>query len=97
MTMPKRREGGTRAFFLNVVGRPLLFVFWAMVLWGTFYDLVLLHAVFEHGIYGAFSRALSGTDKTAAMANLLSALLAVLVWTSVAVLVWWSARERRRL
>ena len=93
--MSKPLKSQVREFALSVIVRPLLFVFWSLVLWGTFYGAALLYAVVREGPTAAVARALGGNDALAARANLALVGLAVLVWTAVALVVR-AHRARRR-
>jgi hypothetical protein len=73
-----------------VVGRPLLVVFWVLVLWGTLYDVVLLRAAFVEGPIRALQRTVSGRDIAAGLVNLGLAALAPVVWALVGLAVWRS-------
>ena len=82
-------------FFIYVVLRPLLFVFWSFVLWGTFYGGVLLYHAILDGPAAAVERAQSGKDQLAARLNVGSVYLAMVVWTIMG-LVWARVRARKR-
>jgi hypothetical protein len=82
---PERKER-----LLLVVGRPLLVVFWALVLWGTLYGVVFLHVAFVDGPRAAFERSLSGRDVGAGFLDLALVVVAVVVWSVVGVTVWRS-------
>ena len=84
--MTPEDEGRER--LIQVVGRPLLVVFWALVFWGTLYAAAFLHAAFEDGPRAALERVLSGPDVGVGFVNLALAALAVLVWGLVVVAVW---------
>lgn len=71
-----------------MVGRPLLVVFWALVVWGTLYCGVFLYAAFVDGPRAALERTLFGRDVGAGLLNLALAGLAVVVWSLVGVIVW---------
>ena len=71
-----------------MVGRPLLVVFWVLVLWGTLYDVVLLRAAFVEGPIRALQRTVSGRE--AGLVNLGLAALAPVVWALVGLAVWRS-------
>ena len=77
-----------RARLRQVVGRPLLVAFWALVLWGTLYGGVLAHAALLDGPRAALARTLSGPDAGAGFLNLALAALAIAVWGFVAAAVW---------
>jgi hypothetical protein len=90
-----RNDSHPGDFFIYVVLRPLLFVFWSFVLWGTAYGGVLVyHAVFE-GPRAVIQRALSGKDQLAGYVSVGSVFLAIVVWTIVGI-VWSRARARKR-
>jgi hypothetical protein len=75
-------------WLLYVVGRPLLVVFWALVLWGTLYLFVFVHAALDEGPRVFLQRTLSGRDKLAGLANLGLAILAPVVWGLVGLAIW---------
>lgn len=77
--------------------RPLLVVFWALVLWGTLYCGLLVHAACVDGPRAALERALSGRDVGAGFLNLALVVVAVVVWSLVGMAVWSRrASEARR-
>jgi hypothetical protein len=85
----------SRDVLVYVVGRPLLFVLWSLVAWGTVYGLVLLWAIVDRGPVAAFHQALS-TDAVGGVANLSLAGVAGLVWALVGLAVWRGRTRRRR-
>lgn len=89
-------EGRRRERILQVVARPLLLVFWALVLWGTLYCGVLLHAAFVDGPRAAIARTLSGRDLGAGLLSLALAALAVVVWGLAGVAAWRHRRGARQ-
>lgn len=68
-------------------GRPLLFVFWTLVVWGTVYAAVFLFAVLADGPRAAVARATAGPDGAVGVANLAVAVLAVGTWSVVGALL----------
>jgi hypothetical protein len=94
------QEAEPREWLLHVVGRPLLVVFWALILWGTLYGAVFLHSAFEEGLTPALLRTLSGRDAAAGVINLALAALAPVVWCLVIIALWQNrldaARKRGR-
>jgi len=70
-----------------VFARPALFVFWVLVLWGTFYGFALAYAIVAEGT-GAFRRAISGDDPLGGVVSLMAATLAVVVWTTLGALAF---------
>ena len=79
--------------FAAVVGRPLMFVAWVLILWGTLYGVALAYAIATAGL-GAWQRALSGGDRLGGLLSVLSAAAAVVVWSALAIL--WLVRRRSR-
>lgn len=69
------------------VGRPLLFVFWTLVVWGTVYAVLFAFAVVTDGPGDALARATTGPDRAFGIANLTLASVAILVWITVGVAV----------
>lgn len=94
-----RFEDERRGWLSSVIGRPLLLVFWSLVLWGTLCDLVLVEAACVEGPGAALQRALSDGDVVAAYANLGLAAVAPIVWGLVGIALWpgrpSAGRERR--
>jgi hypothetical protein len=80
--MPGRR---LRDVLIFAVGRPLLFVFWALILWGTFVAAALAWTSFWRGPVEAIRATLDGSGFLG-MANLGLAVLAVTVWIIVVIL-----------
>jgi hypothetical protein len=74
--------------WLQSVGAPLLFVFWALVVWGTLYGGLLLMAIAAEGTAAVVQRVLSGRDRLATFINLGSAVIAPVVWLVVGIAVW---------
>ena len=62
-----------RDFLTYVVGRPLMFVFWAFILWGTLYLGVLVVGAIAQGRARTWHQTLSGKDPLAGIANLVLA------------------------
>jgi hypothetical protein len=83
-------------FLIYVVGRPLLLVFWSLVVWGSIYGLALLYAVVVDGPAEALRQALSGRDHLAGVTNLALAGFAMIVWSTVGVVIWRSRLSRRQ-
>jgi len=73
---------------IYVVARPLMFVLWMLVLWGTLYGGALLYAVVREGSWEALRRAVSGRDAAAGVVSLIATGVALVVWSLVAVVVW---------
>ena len=92
-------EGGGRlqALFFAAVVRPLLFVFWSLVLWGTFVAAALLWTALTGGPAAAMA-AILNRELSPALggANLGLAVLAVAVWVVVVVLARRGGRDGRR-
>jgi type VI protein secretion system component VasK len=83
-------------FLIYVIGRPLMLVFWSLILWGTFYGCALLYAVILRGPTVALKEAMAGRDRLAGVGNLTLTACAVVVWSFVGVAVWTVRRARRR-
>ena len=79
-----------REALLQGLGGPVLFVFWALVFWGTLYAALLLVAVVQEGATTVFQRVLSSADHMASYVNLCTAGLAPVVWLIVGIAVWRS-------
>jgi hypothetical protein len=90
--VPRELRSEVREFVLSAIVRPLLFVVWALVAWGTFYFAVFAYAAIVDGPGPALRRALGGSDPLAGRVNVGLAILAVVVWSVVALAV----RARRR-
>jgi hypothetical protein len=92
-TRDARRDRAT-GIVAALIARPLLFVFWIFVLWGTPYAMALVYATVVEGPH-PLERALSGRDPMLGGVNLIAAALAVVVWgtISVSMAVQW-ARKR---
>lgn len=80
---------------IQMVGRPLLLVFWSLILWGTFYGLILIHAAIREGPGTVLQRVLAGRDLLGGLLNLGLAASAAVVWLGVAI-VGWRNRSRGR-
>jgi hypothetical protein len=91
----KRTDSRASDFVLYVVVRPLLFVFWSLVLWGTFYGLALLYHVVVDGPTISFERVLAGRDVLAGRVNIALVGVAGVVWTVVFLAVHVRRRSRR--
>jgi hypothetical protein len=68
-----------------VIARPLMFVFWSLILWGTLYLVVLVHGAATQGFGETWHQALSGRDRLGGVVNVALAGIAVLVWAVVGV------------
>jgi hypothetical protein len=77
-----------------VIARPVLFVIWIFVLWGTLYGCALAYATVVEGT-GALRRALSGDDPLGGAVNLIAATVAIAVWTTVGALVFTKWARKR--
>ena len=77
-------DPGRPALYL---GRPLLLVFWTLVVWGTVYALLFAFATLTEGPSQAFARATDGPDGAFGVANLALAAVAVAVWVAVGLTV----------
>lgn len=80
---------------VQLVGRPLLLIFWSLVLWGTFYGLILIHAAIREGPRTVLQRVLAGRDLLGGLLNLELAASAAVVWLGVAI-AGWRNRSRGR-
>ena len=77
-----------REALVQLLGRPVLLIFWSLVLWGTLYGSLLIHAAATEGLRATLQRTLSGRDLLGGVANLTLAAGAAVVWIGVAVAVW---------
>lgn len=83
------------AFLVATIGRPLLFAFWAFVLWGTLLIGVFGVRVASAGLGEAVATLWPGRDDGPyAYGNLSAAVLAALVWLTVAVITVRARRDR---
>jgi hypothetical protein len=80
-------------FLVYAIGRPLMLVFWMLILWGTLYGSALLYRSVMNGPTAAVRQALSGGDATVGLVSLALSLCAAAVWTALAVGMW---QKRRR-
>lgn len=62
------------------VGRPLLLVFWTLVVWGTVYGALFALAVVTDGPSDALDRATAEPGRIVGIANLSLAAIALGVW-----------------
>ncbi|MET0556278.1 MAG: hypothetical protein ABW221_24770 [Vicinamibacteria bacterium] len=76
------------------LGRPLLLVFWTLVVWGTVYAMLFAFAVLTDGPSRAVARAVGGPGGAYGIVNLSLAAVSVSVWAFVGVYLW---RRRRDL
>ena len=67
-----------------MIGRPLLFLLWAYVLWGTLYGGALAYATAIEGPE-ALGRVLHGGDPLYGIASFVAAFLAAVVWSIIGV------------
>ncbi len=74
--------------------RPLLFVFWAFVLWGTLLIAVFGVRVASAGLGDAIASLWPRGADDLAYANLAAVVVATLVWLTVAVLALLNRRPR---
>jgi hypothetical protein len=65
------------------LGRPLLFVLWTLVVWGTVYALLFAFAVVTDGPSDAVARATAAPGRLFGIVNLTLAGLALGVWALV--------------
>ena len=82
-------------FLIPVVGRPLLFVIWSYVLWGTLYGAALAYAIATEGP-DALARALYGVDPRLGILNFVAAFLAAVVWSIIGVFAMLNGLRRPR-
>ena len=76
------------------LGRPLLLVFWTLVVWGTVYALLFAFAALTEGPSRALARATGGPDGAFGIVNLALAVVAVSVWAFLGLAVWRGRTER---
>ena len=81
--MVQDEAGEPHDFLRYVVGRPLMLVFWALILWGTLYAGLFVQTVATAGLSEALRQVQSGRDALGGALNLGLAGTAVLVWTVV--------------
>jgi hypothetical protein len=86
-------RGRLRHFVTYVLLRPLLFIFWSLVLWGTWALLAFLWALLAHGPAEALARI--GPRGRGAWGNAVVAALAAVTWL-IALAAWWGRRPRTR-
>jgi hypothetical protein len=65
------------------LGRPLLFVLWTLVVWGTVYAVLFAFALVTEGPSDAFARATTGPDRIFGLVNLTLAGVALGLWAFV--------------
>jgi len=82
-------------FLLYVIARPLMFIFWTLIAWGTFYGFFFLGSVASEGLSPTFQRATSSRASLGLVSMFLSA-SACIVWTLVGVAVVRNRRRRKR-
>lgn len=85
-----------REWLGQVLGRPLLLAFWALVLWGTVLAAATLHVVLVEGPAVVLRRVLSGADTAAGVTNLAVTTLALLVWGGAGIALWHRRAAARR-
>jgi len=85
-------EGRDR--LVQLLGRPLLLIFWSLVMWGTFYGFLLAHA-FVEGPGTVLHRVLSGRDLLGGPLNLVLSAGAAVVWFAVGITIWRRRKTRR--
>jgi hypothetical protein len=90
----RRRAEAERAgdFFIYVVARPLMFVAWALVFWGTAIALASVFVLATRGPGAALAVLVPHTALDLLNSGL--AVVAMIVWLAVAVVA--SGRRRRR-
>src|ERR671937_3235851 len=82
--------------FFYVIVRPLMLVFWILVLWGTVYACAFLYAAFVSGSATALRQALAGRDGLARLISVAISACAAVVWTTLAIGIWQRRRYRGR-
>ena len=90
-----RLPGRIEDFLVAAVVRPLMFVFWSLVFWGTFWCALFVWRVFSAGWATALRIATPSGHEAWGHANLGTALLALVVWSTVAALVLATRRRPR--
>ena len=87
-------EGGGRLqALLFAMARPLLFIFWSLVLWGTFVAAAVLWNVLTRGPAATAAAILNrNAPSVLGGANLGLAVLAVAVWVVVLAIAAWARR-----
>ncbi len=93
--MPRDWVDERRDFLIYVVGRPLMFIFWSLVAWGTLYAALFTYCGITQGLATAWVQARSGRDALGGVVNVGLALWALLVWSAVIAIVWRTRRARR--
>jgi hypothetical protein len=91
---PPREEQRSQDFLVYAVGRPLMLVFWTLILWGTLYGAALVYRAALAGPSVAVRQALSGGNAALALVNVGLSVGAAAVWTAVGVALW---QRRRRI
>jgi len=81
--MDRDPAGEWREAVIYGVGRPLLLVFWSLVLWGTLFGGHLVLVAVDIGVSKGIQQTLSSKDSTGGILNLLIAGLAAIVWCAV--------------
>jgi hypothetical protein len=84
----------SRDFLVYAVARPLMLVFWTLILWGTMYGCALLYRSATMGPATAVRQALSAPEAGVGLLNVILALSAVVVWVIVAVAAWQRRSQR---
>jgi hypothetical protein len=74
--------------------RPLLFAFWAFVLWGTLLIAVFGVRVASAGLKDAIASLWPSSADDLAYANLAAVVVAILVWLAVATVAFLNRRSR---
>ena len=81
---------------IQLLGRPLLLIFWSLVLWGTLYGFLFIHRAATEGPRAMLHRALSGQDLVGGLVNLGLAAGAAVVWLGVGIAVWRARGTNQR-
>jgi hypothetical protein len=83
-----------RDFLVATLQRPLLFAFWAFVLWGTLLIAVFGVRVASAGLRDAVSSLWPDQAEGLAYANLAAVAVAILVWLAIATMAFLNRRGR---
>jgi hypothetical protein len=90
-TDPRRRD-----FLKEVIGRPVMFVFWSLMVWGALYGALFVWRAVTSGVGTTWRQALSDGDALGGRINLGLAGCAAPVWALVALAIWRTRRRGQR-
>jgi len=79
---------------LAMIGRPLVLVIWAFLLWGTLYGATLAYATATEGP-SALGRVLYGGDPLLGLVSFSAACLAAIVWSIIGVFALINWRQKQ--